>query len=189
MTLIETAEVLMKPGAVAVIPTDTVYGLVARASDKDAVARLYELKQRENKPGTLIASSIEELTSLGIKRRYLTAVEQYWPGAVSIIIPVGDPTLNYLHQGKMSLAVRLPEGVELKGLLEQTGPLLTSSANRPGEQPATTAEAAEAIFGKSVDVYVNGGDLSDRQPSTIIRIVDDAVEIIRPGAVEIKENE
>jgi L-threonylcarbamoyladenylate synthase len=189
MTLLEAKDVLMKPGAVAVIPTDTVYGLVARANDQAAVARLYQLKRRENKPGTLIACSIEQLTELGIKRRYLTAVEQYWPGAVSVIVPVGDPSLTYLHQGKMSLAVRLPDDGALKALLEETGPLLTTSANQPGEQPATTIETAKEIFGKAVDAYVGDGDLSNRKASTIIRIVDDAVEIIRPGAVDIKENE
>jgi len=183
----EVAETLLKPGSIAVIPTDTVYGVVARAADQSAVARLYQLKHRENKPGTLIAASIDQLVELGVKRRYLTAVEQWWPGAISVVIPCGDE-FDYLHQGKRSLAVRLPDNDSLHKLLETTGPLLTSSANQPGEPPANTVAEAQAYFGDKVDLYEDGGDLSGHQPSTVVRIVDDAIEILRPGAVQIDEN-
>jgi L-threonylcarbamoyladenylate synthase len=174
-------------GAVGVIPTDTVYGLVARAVDESSVERLYALKQRDTKPGTVIAADLEQLESLGLKHRYLKAVEDFWPGAVSVIIPCSDPALKYLHRGKMSLAVRIPDDDKLRKLLAETGPLLTSSANQPGEPPATTTAAARQYFGDSIDFYEDGGDLSGRQPSTIIRIVDDAIEIIRQGAVKIDE--
>src|SRR3982751_2289714 len=100
----DAQDALHKPGSIAIIPTDTVYGVVARAADKAAVARLYELKKRDEKPGTLIAASIEQLEEIGLKRRYLKAVEQFWPGAVSVVIPAADPALAYLHKGKMSLA-------------------------------------------------------------------------------------
>jgi len=176
---------LLKPRAVGVLPTDTVYGLVARAADPEAVARLYSLKERENKPGTLIAASIEQLTTLGIKRRYLTAVEQYWPGAVSVVISC-DAKLQYLHQGKFSLAVRVPDNEELQALLAYTGPLITSSANLPGEPTAETIVQAKDIFGDKVDFYFDGGEIKDRQPSTVIRIADDAIEILRAGAVDIE---
>lgn len=178
---------LKKPGAVGVIPTDTVYGVVARASDEAAVKRLYALKKRSDKPGTIIAASREQLEELGLKHRYLKAVEQFWPGAVSVIIPVSNPDLIYLHQDKLSLAVRLPELPELQELLKHTGPLLTTSANLPGESPAVNIEQAKSYFGDQVDFYEDGGDLSSRQPSTIIRVVDDAVEVLRPGAVKIKD--
>ncbi len=176
---------LNEPGAIGVIPTDTVYGLVVRAADKSAVARLYKLKEREAKPGTLIAANIEQLEELGLKHRYLKAVEQFWPGAVSVIIPAADPALAYLHQGKMSLAVRIPADKKLNKLLQQTGPLLTSSANPPGESTAGTIEQAKAYFGDKVDSYEDGGDLSDRQPSTVIRIIDDAIEVLRQGSAKI----
>ena len=65
----EVVDFLSKPGAVAVIPTDTVYGIVARANDQQAVAGLYQLNHREHKPGTLIAATIDQLGELGIKRR------------------------------------------------------------------------------------------------------------------------
>lgn len=184
----DTPLLLGKPGAIGVIPTDTVYGVVARAADPEAVARLYQLKHREQKPGTLISANIDQLVDLGLKRRYLTAVEQFWPGAVSVIIPCAAQELSYLHLGKMSLAIRIPNNPELQTLLIQTGPLITSSANHPGKSTAMTVDAAKAYFGQNVDFYVDGGDLSDREASTIIKIVDDAVEIIRQGAVEISNN-
>lgn len=184
----EAVTKLLIDGVVGVLPTDTVYGLVARASDRRAVKRLYDLKLREGKPGTIIAANVDQLADLGLKPRYLKAVEQFWPGAVSVIIPCG-PELEYLHEGKNGLAVRIPADEKLRALLEQTGPLLTSSANHPGELTATTAQAARDYFDDTVDFYAEGGDLSGHQPSTVIRIVDDAIEIIREGAVKIKENE
>jgi L-threonylcarbamoyladenylate synthase len=177
----------LNAGKVGVLPTDTIYGVVAKASDDAAVEKLYKLKNREQKPGTIIAANIEQLEELGIKRRYLTAVEQYWPNPISIIIPTG-PTLAYVHEGKMSLAIRLPKVQDLQELLKKTGPLVTSSANTPGDPPANTIEEAQKYFGDKVDFYVDGGDLSDRPPSTIIRIIDDAIEVLREGAVKIDEN-
>jgi L-threonylcarbamoyladenylate synthase len=183
----DVAEKLQQPGAVGVIPTDTLYGVVARANDVAAVERLYRVKSRENKPGTLIAASIDQLVELGIKRRYLTAVEQWWPGAISVVIPCGEE-LAYLHRGKRSLAVRIPEGTRLLELLQQTGPLATTSANHPGQPPANTVEEARSYFSDTVDFYADGGDLSGNEPSTVVRIVDDAIEVLRPGAVKIDES-
>lgn len=178
---------LQRSGSVGIIPTDTIYGLAARAADVQAVERLYDLKEREGKPGTIIAADITQLETLGLKHRYLTAVEQFWPGPVSVVVPCADPGLAYLHRGKQSLAVRVPADKKLLDLLRQTGPLLTSSANHPGKPPAGTVAEAKAYFGNEVDLYADGGDLSDRQPSSVVRIVDDAIEILRHGAGKIDE--
>ena len=178
---------LLRPGAVGVIATDTVYGLAARAADRAAADRLYRLKGREGKPGTLIAADIKQLEQLGLKHRYLKAVEAFWPGAVSVVIPLSDPNLSYLHQGKLSLAVRIPDDAGLQNLLKQTGPLLTSSANPTGRPTAATVGQAKAYFGDRVDFYQDGGDLSGRQPSTVIRVIDDAVEVLRQGAVKLPD--
>jgi len=179
---------LQRPAAIGVIPTDTVYGVVARAADGAAVARLYDLKKRDSKPGTLIAANIGQFEELGIKHRYLKAVEEFWPGAVSVVIPAADPRLAYLHQGKMTLAVRIPKDKKLQELLKRTGPLVTSSANPPGKSPAATAKQAEDYFGDKIDFYTDGGDLSRNEPSTVIRIVDDAIEVLRQGAVRIHDD-
>lgn len=181
---IEEAITILQQGGVGVLPTDTVYGLVARAADPEAVAKLYDLKHRERKPGTTIAASIEQLVDLGIKARYLKAVERFWPGAVSIEIP---HSVAYLNQGVGRSAFRVVGDETVRDLLLRTGPLVTSSANQPGEPPANTLAEAEHYFHDSVDFYVDGGDLSDREPSTLIKVVDDAIEIVRIGAVKIDE--
>jgi L-threonylcarbamoyladenylate synthase len=186
MDIDKVSHKILLDGSIGVIPTDTVYGLVARAGDKAAVRRLYELKKRDSKPGTLIAASVEQLEELGLKHRYLKAVEQFWPGAVSVIVPVSNPELSYLHQGKFSLAVRVPDDSELNKLLKETGPLLTSSANDPGKPTAETLDQAKDYFGDKVDFYEGNVNLSGRQPSTIIRILDDAVEVVRSGAVKVQ---
>lgn len=178
---------LLNKSKIGILPSDTIYGVMVKATDETAVNKLYELKKREQKPGTIIAASVEQLEELGIKHRYLKAVEQYWPNPLSIIIPTGLE-LAYLHQGKMTLAVRIPKDKSVQHLLEKTGPLVTSSANTPGDSPANTIEEAQKYFGDAVDFYVDGGDLSNRPPSTIIRIIDDAIEVLREGAVKIDEN-
>jgi len=170
-----------------VLASDTIYGIMARADDHQAAQRMYALKHREHKPGTLIAASIEQLVALGLKQRYLTPVARFWPGAVSVIIPCADDALAYLHQGAQSLAVRIPADEWLLDLLGQTGPLITSSANQPGEPPATTIAEAKAYFNDSIDFYADAGDLSGRAPSTVVRVVDDVLEVLRQGAVHINE--
>lgn len=182
----QAAMALSHPRAVIVLPTDTVYGLVAKAADKPAVERLYALKERVHKPGTVVAADIEQLVDLGITRRYLKSVEQYWPGPVSVIIPVSNPKLDYLTSGVHSLAVRLPDNKPLLALLKQTGPLMTTSANLPGRPVASTIDQARAYFHDQVDAYIDVGPLEGHQPSTIIRVIDDAVEVVRQGAIEIR---
>ncbi len=179
------AATLNRPGSVVVMASDTVYGLMARAEDVEATTRLYGLKDRHSKPGTLIGLNIDQLSELGLKRRYLKAVEQYWPGPVSVIIPTGSTSLDYLSQGLKDLAVRVPDDPLLVSVLALSGPLITTSANLPGQPPAVDINQARRYFGGKVDAYFDSGDRSGRQPSTVIRIVDDAVEIIRQGAVKI----
>jgi tRNA A37 threonylcarbamoyladenosine synthetase subunit TsaC/SUA5/YrdC len=105
------------------------------------------------------------------------------------VLPFINPDKTYLRQGLMTQPVRLPEGKEINQLLKQTGPLLTSSANLASKPPANNIEEAQKYFGDEVNFYVDGGNLSDRKPSTIIRVIDDAVEVLREGAVKINTNE
>jgi L-threonylcarbamoyladenylate synthase len=176
---------LLKSGAVGVLPTDTVYGIVCRAANEQSAARLYALKKDGHEPGTLISLNIDQCVDLGLKRRYLSAVERYWPSPVSVIIPM--TAVNYLRRDAEGLAVRLPSDEDIRSLLSETGSLITSSANLPGKPVANSLTEAQAYFGELVDFYVDGGDLSGRLPSTTIRIIDDAVEVLLQGAVKIDE--
>lgn len=178
---------LIRSGAVGVMPTDTVYGLVCSVADTAAVERLYRLKNRKGEPGTVIAGTLQQLIDIGLRARYLKAVEQYWPNPLSVIIPCGDE-LAYIHLGKDSLAVRIPAHDHINRLLQETGALLTAMAARPDGPVATNLQEAQQYFGDSVDFYVDGGTITDPVPSTLIRVLDDAIDILRPGAVHIDEN-
>lgn len=175
---------VLQDGGIAVMPTDTVYGVVCRAADEDAVKRLYGLKSRQNNPGPVIASSIDQLVDLGIKRRYLSAVSQYWPNKISIEIP---HDLIYLNQGTGRQAFRVVKTPWLREMLDKTGPLLTSSANLPKQPSAKNIKEAEEYFNGKVDFYLDGGDAQDNTPSTVIRVIDDVIEVVREGAVKINE--
>lgn len=167
---------------VGVLPTDTVYGLVASASDQAAVDRFYALKNRDQKPGTLIVANTDQLLALGVPSDQIEQVAQYWPNPLSAVLTVTGN--DYLHQGVGTLAMRVVADTKIRDLLEQTGPLITSSANQPGEPPATTIDEAIAYFGDDVDFYVDGGQII-AEPSTIIRPGSDAIEILRRGSVTI----
>lgn len=160
--------------------TDTVYGLVCSVDFPDSVKKIYSLKGRENKPGTIIAANAEQLLKMGFSADQIDKASQFWPGPVSVILNAPDK-LSYLHMGKKSLAVRIPKPEWLRDILDQTGPLATSSANLAGEPTVNTVEQAKKLFGDSVDLYVDGGDLSNSKPSKIVRVKEDGnVEIIRP---------
>lgn len=177
----------LRRGLIGVIPTDTIYGLVAPAADQAAVNRLYAVKKRDGKPGTIIAANTDQLISLGISREYIESVARYWPNPISIVLPA-SPELSYLHRNLNSLAVRVVSSAPLRELLLRVGPLLTSSANMPGDAPANNINEAQVIFGDDVDFYVDGGELGENMASTVARLNPElGLEILRQGYIKIKE--
>jgi len=178
----------MLNGGVGVLPTDTLYGLVARAASPTAVERLYALKRRNEKPGTTMAASPEQLIDLGVDADVVERVARHWPAPLSIVLPL-DESLHHLHQGVGESPFRVIADENLHLLLQKTGPLVTSSANQPGEPPARSIAEAQAYFGEQVDFYVDGGDIGDRQPSTIARLTDEGLEVLRQGAAYINPEE
>lgn len=175
----------LKSGQLGVLATDTVYGVVTSALNRTAVERLYTLKHRERKPGTLVASSLDQLRQLGVPEASLEQLTPYWPGALSAVLPVSSD-YAYLHQGVGDIAIRIVADERFRAIIEQTGPLLTSSANRPGEPGSVNVTEAWDYFGDKVDFYVDNGDLSGRPPSTIVKPRDDGtLTILRQGAVKI----
>jgi L-threonylcarbamoyladenylate synthase len=180
---------LLLAGKVGVMPTDTVYGLVAGAANPEAAARLYALKKREHKPGTVVAASVEQLISLGVPEQYLRRVQHLWPNPLSVEIPLGG-NLDYLHQETGRQGFRVVSDERLRNILEQTGPLVTSSANQPGEPGSSNVHEAFGYFGDALDFYIDGGDLSGRPPSTLIGIANDGtVTVYREGAIRISSSD
>lgn len=176
---------LLIAGAVGVLPTDTVYGLVARANDSRAITKLYRTKQRASQPGTIIAASTEDLVSLGFNETELHKVGQHWPGAISVVLGA-ENIPSYLKCERTDLAVRIPNNEDLLELLKQTGPLMTTSANAPKQPTAGTLADAQDYFGNSIEFYVEGGDLRGNPPSTIIGFdLTGNIIVHRLGAVDI----
>lgn len=163
-------EILQNDG-VGVIATDTVYGVVARLLSPAAVERIYEVKHSDAKRpvGTILIASADQLRGI-VDSQYIERASGFWPGPVSVILPVNG--LDYAHKGLGSLPFRIPTDDDLVALLEKTGPLATSSANLSQQPTATTIAQAKEYFGDSVDFYRDGGDLSDRVASRIIKILD-----------------
>lgn len=178
----QAASILMK-GGVGIMPTDTVYGLVARAEDSSAVARMYKLKDRNHKPGTIIAASIAQLVALGVAQSDIDRVSQWWPNPLSAVLSMNGN--EYLHQEVGDIAVRVVSDPVIAMFLQKTGPLLTSSANLPGQTESTSITQAYAYFNDAVDFYVDGGVIDSVLPSTIIRPDANSVTVLRQGSIHI----
>ncbi|MFA6973304.1 MAG: L-threonylcarbamoyladenylate synthase [Parcubacteria group bacterium] len=175
----------IKNGAVGVLPTDTLYGLVGSAFSEEAVAKIYRLKERDaKKPLIILISSLNDLKKFEIKlnKKTETLLKNIWPGKVSVILPVRSKKVAYLHRGTKSLAFRLPKKDSLLELLKKTGPLVAPSANREGEKPAGNVKKARQYFGEKVAFYVDGGALRSK-PSTLVAIEKGQVIIKREGAI------
>ncbi len=179
--LIET----LKSGGLAVMPTDTIYGLVASAFSKKAVERVYEIKDREkDKPFIILISNIKDLDLFGIKisdfqRAFL---RRNWPGALSIIFDCPKVKWHYLHRGTKSLAFRLPDNEWLREIVKKTGPLAAPSANPSGFPPASNLTEAKKYFATKVDYYY-AGRLSKGLPSTLIKFDQEDFTILRQGKI------
>lgn len=184
----DTLASLLLSGGIAVIPTDTLLGVVVRALDRSAVARLYRLRRKtSHKPFIILILDTQALKAFGVRpskreERFLRAV---WPGKVSVIFPVPSRRLAYLHRGTKTLAFRVPKSEHLRKLLKKTGPLLAPSANPEGLPPAKKIAEAKKYFGNKVDTYAGGSTRSQR-PSTLISFVSGRLRIMRKGAVPVQ---
>lgn len=160
---------ILNNGGIGVIATDTLYGLVCSAFNKEAVEKIYKLKHRDTKKGLIILiSDMTDLAKFGVDYN-LKILNKYWPGPVSIILPVKEDKIPHLVKEAGSLAFRLPNNNDLLEILKQTGPLVAPSANLEGEEPAKNATEAKEYFGNKIDFYLEGGTLNN-PPSKIIRI-------------------
>jgi L-threonylcarbamoyladenylate synthase len=175
---------LLKQGGAGLLPADTIYGLSCRALDRGAVERLHRLKNRSShKPFIILISDIKMLDLLSISAKQALPAGRYWPGPLSVIFDSKAP--GYLTRGTASLAVRLPAYPALEKLIDQIGPIVSTSANIEGGQPVKSAVAARGLFGDKLDFYLDAGEL-DNPPSTLAAIKAGQLEVIRQGAVKIE---
>lgn len=181
---------LLKEGVVAVMPTDTIYGICANAFHKKAVTKVYRLRKRNpKKPCIILISKIDELQKFGIKltKKKKEFLQKIWPGKISFILPISSLSakkkLKYLHRGTNSLAFRLPKSKLLLKILSVSGPLIVPSANWENYPSATTINEAKKYFGNQV-IYYPSGKITDK-PSTVIELQNDKIKIIREGSFPV----
>lgn len=176
------AGLLLKEGAIGVLPTDTIYGICCSAFEKKAINKLYFLKKRDKKkPAILLISSLKDLKIFGIKikRWQREILDKILPLKVSFILACKNKKFSYLHRGKNCLAFRIPKNKILLKILNISGPLLAPSANWEKFPPAKTISEAKKYFKNEV-FYLNGGKLNP-PPSTLLNLREKNLKILRKG--------
>ncbi len=182
----------LQNGKLAVIPTDTIYGLVGRADNQLTVEQIYEVKDRTpTKPSIILIAKLDQLKLFGIDLDQATEklLNQVWPGEVSVILPCPHTHLTYLHRDTNTLAFRLPASQDLQQLIAQVGPLIAPSANPEGQPPAETIDQAKNYFGDRVDYYFPTDKVLVGAPSTLVAIEGGQFMIKRQGRVIISNVE
>ncbi|MGB0925430.1 MAG: L-threonylcarbamoyladenylate synthase [Minisyncoccia bacterium] len=176
---------ILKDGGIAILKTDTLYGIVGLAENPHTVDRIYEIKNRNPlKPVVVLLSDISELSQFGIHvdADLQSILDVYWPGKVSIVLETSSSIdLHHIHKGTGGVAFRVPDDAMLRDILRQTGPLVAPSANPEGQTPAKDIGTAMDYFGDKVNFYKDDGECVNLKPSKIIKVdrVKDSVEIIR----------
>jgi L-threonylcarbamoyladenylate synthase len=183
---IASAVSAVKSGRLAVLPTDTVYGVGADAFNSAAVAALLAAKGRgrDMPVGVLVGSwrTIEGLV-LTMPEGARELVRAFWPGALSLVIRHA-PSLQWdLGDARGTVMLRMPLHPVAIELLREVGPMAVSSANVSGRAPAVDADEARRQLGDLVEVYLDAGPSTQQAASTILDLTGSAPRILRPGPV------
>jgi L-threonylcarbamoyladenylate synthase len=183
---IQTAAHSVASGELVVLPTDTVYGLGADAFDAVAVAELLRTKGRgRDMPVPVLVGSWTTIDGLvsAVDSRTRLLVEAFWPGGLTLVVKHA-PSLTWdLGDARGTVAIRMPMHPVAIELLEQTGPMAVSSANRSGRPAAQTAAEAQEQLGEDVAVYLEDGPAAGGIASTIVDVTGARPRILRVGAV------
>lgn len=187
---IAEASRLILAGEPVAVPTETVYGLAADATNGEAVARVYEAKGRPSfNPLIVHVSSLaeaERIADLGERSRHLA--QQHWPGPLTIVAPLkpGGGIASLATAGLQTIAVRVPSHRAIRALLDATGrPLAAPSANSSGAISPTRAEHVVRSLGGKIALIVDDGPSPGGIESTIIAETGGTLRLLRRGPVEI----
>lgn len=178
----------MKKGDVIIFPTDTVYGLGCRLYDEKALKKIFEIKHRD--PERHIPVLVENIVSINPIATYdyktLQVMTAFWPGPLTIILNTKKEFEEIT--GEKTIAIRIPDHYLAIELINQFGPLRTTSVNISGEEPLNTLEDVKAAFGDQVS-HVYGEFTADYigVPSTIIDVTGDEIKVVREGAITLEE--
>ena len=177
---------LLQSGELIGFPTDTVYGLAALAADDRAVRRVFEVKGRSlEQPLILMVAEAERLEAWArVDDRARDYMRRWWPGPLTLVLPalagIGPP-LTSSGSGR-TIAARIPDHPVALALLRQVGEALaTTSANRSGQPPATTALETAWVEGPAA--VLDAGRAPGGVPSTLLDLSDAEPRVLRPGPV------
>jgi len=179
------ADILAQDGIV-VCPTESFYGLAVRADSEAGVARLAELKARVgHKPIPLLAAGRADIERIGpLPVQVEPLVQTFWPGPLTVAIPMTSDWPSALAGDTGTLGVRIPDHPVARRLAAMGGGLITaSSANLAGEPPATMPNQLEPALLQYVHAIIDAGLCGGGLPSTVVGVRDGAVVVLRPGAV------
>jgi L-threonylcarbamoyladenylate synthase len=180
----------VKNGELVVLPTDTVYGLGADAFSPYAVKALLDAKGRgRSMPPPVLVGSRRTLDGLVLTLPQVARdlVDAFWPGALTIVVEHA-PSLSWdLGDTGGTVAVRMPLHPVALEVLQETGPMAVSSANKTGQPAAVTAQEAFDQLGYVVRTYLEAGPCPDPVPSTIVDLTSDPPRVLRLGAIPLEK--
>jgi len=187
---VSAAALAVRNGELIVLPTDTVYGIGADAFDPAAVRALLKAKGRgrEMPPPVLIANAdTVDALSTGLPAYARALIEHFWPGPLTIVARQQASLQWDLGDSRGTVAVRMPDHEVALAILERTGPLAVSSANKTGLAPAISADVAEEMLGDDVAAIVDAGLSPGGEASTIVDVTGDHGRILRRGALSLDD--
>ena len=175
---------------VIIFPTDTVYGLACNAFSDRAINKIFDMKKRARyKPICVLTDSVDKINKVATTTKLEEKlIDKYMPGALTIILNKKDKVSDLLTAGLDTIGVRIPDNnIALKILENFPYPLATTSANESGEEAGVDINDFITYFDGKVDVIIDGGKTKLQKASTIIKVEDDDIKVIREGSTKIKE--
>ena len=185
---------LIRSGGIVGFPTETVYGLGADAFNADAVQRIFEIKGRPRyNPLIVHLHSVDQLASVAALeahprvRQRLQQLSCFWPGPLSVVLPKRPEIPDAVTAGLSTVAVRIPSHPVAQALLQACGcPIAAPSANLFTEVSPTRAEHVEESLGGRLEVILDGGPCAVGLESTVLSLLEEPAELLRPGAVTLE---
>ena len=172
---------ILHASGVALLPTDTIYGLHALADDRSAVEKIVRIKERDaDKPFLVVGASLEQLEQAGafFSATVRETVSQLWPGPLTAIVPLRKSLAA--ARDAATIGVRVPDHAWLRSLLELTGPLTSTSANRSREPSIVSPQALPEGLRAALDALVDAGPLPGK-PSVLVDFTGDEPRVLREG--------
>ena len=179
---IEKAVKVLREGGLVVIPTETVYGICADPFNREAVDRIYKLKERdERKPLQLLIHDKGTAAKLatGLNRNTNKFLDENWPGPLTVILKKKRTVPNYITGGLKSVGLRVPDHPVALEIIRRFGPVAATSANISGKDPAITVAQAKKNLPKGIDLFIDGGKCKIGISSKVIRIKNGKIDVIR----------